>query len=78
MEMIFNMHLDFDPFSLLLGIPNECFASSANKKLYNILSFNAKNILLNWISDKSPSLKGWHNIMFELIPLERLTHLCIT
>ncbi len=70
MEKIFNMQLDFDPVSLVLGIPNKCIVSSANKKLYNILSFAArKNILLNWISDKSPSLKGWHKIIFELIPL---------
>ncbi len=42
MEIIFNMQLDFDPVSLVLGIPNECFAPSANKKLYNILSFNVR------------------------------------
>ncbi len=42
MEMIFNMQLDFDPVSLVLGILNECIASSANKKLYNFLSFAAK------------------------------------
>ncbi len=42
METIFNMQLDFDPISLVLGIPNECIVSSANKKLYNILSFAAR------------------------------------
>lgn len=55
MEKIFNMQLDFDPVSLVLGIPNKCIVLSANKKLYNILSFAArKSILLHWISDKSP------------------------
>ncbi len=69
------MQFDSDPVSLLLGIPNNCIVSSANKKLFNILSFAVrKNILLNWISDKSPSLKGWHKIFFELIPLEHLTY----
>ncbi len=33
------MQLDFDPVSLVLGIPNKCIA---NKKLYNILSFAAR------------------------------------
>ncbi len=33
-----------------------------------------KNILLNWISDKSPSIKGLHKIIFELTPLERITY----
>ncbi len=70
-----NMQLDSDPVSLLLGIPNKCIVSSANKKLFNILSFAVRIFFfLNWISDKSPSLKGWHKIIFELIPLEHLTH----
>ncbi len=36
------MQLDSDPVSLLLGIPNKCIVSSANKKLFNILSFAAR------------------------------------
>ncbi len=48
MEKIFNMQLDSDPVSLILGIPNKSIVSSAKKKLFNILSFAArKNILLN-------------------------------
>lgn len=65
----------FDPFSWILGIPNGHIFSSSKKKSHNVLTFAArKNILLNWISDESPSLKGWHKIIFELIPLEHLTH----
>ncbi len=54
------MQLDSDPVSSVLRVPNKCIISSANKKLFNILSFapRKKNILLNCISDKSPSLKG--------------------
>lgn len=59
MEKIFNVHLDLDPVSLLLGIPNGLIDTSAGRKLYNVLTFAArKNILLNWINDKAPSLKG--------------------
>lgn len=77
MEKIFNMQLYFDPVSLVLGI--ECLI----KALFHLLTRNCKifsplllekNILLNWIIDKSPSLTGWHKIIFELIPLERLTY----
>ncbi len=38
-EKIFNMQLDSDPVSSVLGVPNKCIVSSANKKLFNILSF---------------------------------------
>ncbi len=39
MEKIFNMQLDSDPVSSVLRVPNKCIVSSANKKLFNILSF---------------------------------------
>ncbi len=38
-EKIFDMQLDSDPVSSVLGVPNKCIVSSANKKLFNILSF---------------------------------------
>ncbi len=42
MEKVLNMQLDSDTVSLVLGIPNKCIVSSANKKLFNILSFAAR------------------------------------
>ncbi len=42
MEKIFNMQLDFDPVSLVMGIPNKCIVLSATNKLYNIFSFAAR------------------------------------
>ena len=74
MQKIFNIDLEMDPLSLILGLPSGNVTTVANKRLYNLLTFAArKNILLQWISDKSPSIKGWSQIVFELIPLEHLT-----
>ena len=74
MEKVFNTDLGLDPLSLILGLPSGAVSTAANKRLYNLLTFAArKNILLQWISDKSPSVKGWAKIIFELIPLEYLT-----
>ena len=48
--------------SRILGLPSDR------------LTFAAwKNILLQRVSDKIPSVCGWRKIIFELIPLEYLT-----
>ena len=75
MEKIFHRHLDMDLLSLILGLPVKSLPTAANRRLYNVLTFAArKNILLQWIKDQVPSLKGWRNIIFELVPLEYLTN----
>ena len=66
--------LELDPVSLLLGLPSRHVTSVGKRRLYNILTFAVrKNILLQWISDKVPSIKDWHKILFEWVPLEYLT-----
>jgi len=43
-------------------------------EIFSILTFAAKkNILMFWISEKTPSIKKWHNLVKELIPMEFLT-----
>ena len=74
-ERIFHINIGMDPISLILGLPSDCLKTADNKRLYNILTFAArKNILLQWVSDKVPSVCGWRKIIFELIPLEYLTN----
>ena len=73
-EKILGVDLELDPVSLLLVLPSRQVTSVGKRRLYNILTFAArKNILLQWISDKVPSIKDWHKILFEWVPLEYLT-----
>ena len=68
------MELEMDPMCLLLGLPSK--PTKSGKRLYNILTFAArKNILLQWINDKRPSVNGWWKVLLELIPLEYLTNI---
>lgn len=72
---IFHVDIEMDPLSLILGLPSDRLKAAANKRLYNTLTFAArKNILLQWINDRTPTVCGWRKIVFELIPLEYLTH----
>ncbi len=65
-ESILHINIDMDP--------SKHARTSTSKRLYNILTFAArKNILLQWVSDKAPSVSGWQKIISELIPLEYLT-----
>lgn len=62
-----------DPVSLILGLPARCVLLT-NQRLYCILTYAArKNILLQWINDKESTVKGWHKVLFDLVPLEYLT-----
>lgn len=75
MGRIFHADIEMDPLSLILGFPSEHLKTAANKRLYSILTFAArKNILLQWVSDRTPTVGGWRKIIFELIPLEYLTY----
>ena len=69
------MELEMDPMCLRLGLPSRSIPTKSGKRLYNILTFAAiKNILLQWINNKSPSVNGWFKVLLELIPcLEYLT-----
>ena len=74
MEKIFHKDLEMDPMSLILGLPSRKMTNTASKRLYNVLTFAArKNIIVQWISDKGPSVSGWRKVIFELFPLEYLT-----
>lgn len=66
--------LQCDPRCMLLGISN-CFINDKYKeKLYKMLTFCARKcILLNWITDKSPSRTQWHKVVIEYISLDYLT-----
>ena len=60
--------------SLILRHPCDHLKTAVNKRLYDILTFAAKiNILLQWVSDKIPSVCGWRKIIFELIPRASVT-----
>lgn len=59
--------------SLILWLPARGVLLT-NQRLYCILTYAArKNILLQWISDKEPTVTGWHKVLFDLVPLEYLT-----
>jgi len=74
MEKIFGLKLEMDPMSLILGLPNRRLTSKHNKKLYCIVTYAArKNILLQWINERIPTVKGWQGVVFDLVPLEYLT-----
>ncbi len=76
MERIFGRDFGTDPVSLILGLPCKSSTTVASKRFYNILTFAArKNILLQWTSDKSPSIKGWFKVLFDLVHLEYLTNI---
>uniref|UniRef100_A0A3Q3G8L9 Reverse transcriptase domain-containing protein n=1 Tax=Kryptolebias marmoratus TaxID=37003 RepID=A0A3Q3G8L9_KRYMA len=71
---IIKTNIDLDPVSLLLGLPNKHIQNQNMSKLYNVLTFCArKNILLQWISNKSPTIFGWKKHVLEYIPLDFLT-----
>ena len=73
MEKTLSVKLEMDPMSLILGLPAR-FVMLKNQRLYCILTYAArKNILLRWISDKVPSIKGWHKVLSDMVPLEYLT-----
>ncbi len=66
-EKILGLKLEIDPVSLILGLPSRRLTSKHNKSLYCILTYAArKNILLQWINEKVPTVKGWQRVVFEL------------
>lgn len=74
MQKVLKVDLELDPVSLVLGLPSVHVTDRHHKKLYNVMTFCArKNILLQWISDKAPSVMGWHRTIMEYIPLDFLT-----
>lgn len=74
MSNLCDKELVVDPLFLIHGLPDKALILSNEKRLYNLLTFAArKNILMRWISDKTPTISGWHKILMELIPLEYLT-----
>lgn len=71
---ILGMTIDVDPCSFILGLPAGTVLNKYHKRLFSILTFAArKNILMFWISEKTPSIKKWHSLVKELIPMEFLT-----
>ena len=73
-EKILGLKLEMDPLLLLLGLPSRRLTSKHNKRLYCILTYAArKNILLQWINEKVPTVKGWQKVVFDMVPLEYLT-----
>lgn len=71
---IFGLDLELDPLSLLLGFPCKLISNKFERRLFSLLTFAArKNLLMSWISDRPPSIKGWHSVIREIIPLELLT-----
>ena len=73
-QKVLKRELELDPVSLLLGLPSARVSGLYQKKLYNVMTFCArKNILQHWISDKPPSIGGWHKTIMEYIPLDFLT-----
>lgn len=78
-QNILHINIDMDPVSLILGLPSKHARTSASKRLFNILTFAArKNIVLQWVGDKPPSVNSWRKIIVELIPLEYLTSIMHT
>ena len=74
MEKIFGVRLKPDPTCLLLGLPSKSTADAHRRKLYNILTLcTTRNILLQWITDRVPSIAGWHRLIMEHTPLDSLT-----
>ena len=56
LERIFPINIEM---SLILGLPSDLLKTAVNKRLYNILTFAAReNILLQWVSDTIPSVCG--------------------
>lgn len=75
-QRILGIKLDLDPLSLLLGLPSKHVMSKHQKKLYCALTFAArKNILVHWIKEKGPTVKGWRTVLLDLIQMEYLTHI---
>ena len=73
-QKVLEKRLELDPVSLLLGLPSDHVTDMYQKKLYNVMTFCArKNILQQWITDKAPSVVGWHRTIMEYIPLDFLT-----
>ena len=74
MQKVLKKKLNLDPVSLLLGLPGDRVTDTYHKKLYNVMTFCArKNILQQWITDKDPSVVGWHRTIMEYIPLDFFT-----
>lgn len=69
MQKIFGRHLDMGPMFLILGLPNRNITTAAGRRLYNILIFAARKvILLQWTSDKAPGIQSWSKVVYELLP----------
>lgn len=75
LNLIFKVQLDADPQVMLLGLPSHHIKGSHQRRLLRILTFAArKNILLRWINNVSPKIRGWHKVIFDLLPMEYLTY----
>ncbi len=67
-EMLNILSLDLSPLSLLLGLPDSKVTSLANRRLFDVITFSAwKNNILQWTSDKAPSVKGWQKVLMQLL-----------
>lgn len=73
-QKVLKKKLEFNPIFLLLGLSDKSITDMYQKKLYNVLTFCArKSILMHWITDKAPTVSGWHRTIMEYIPLDFLT-----
>lgn len=75
LHLIFDIKPKKDSLCLLFGLADTQLKSAYSKRLFSILTFCArKNILLKWIDCKSPTIAGWHKVIFDMLPMEYLTY----
>lgn len=68
------MDISENEWEMVWSLANKAISNKHKRRLFALLTFAArKNLLLSWISDKPPSMKGWHSVIGETIPLELLT-----
>lgn len=74
LQTIFSMQLPFNWDELLSGYLYSVNVDKMSKLLYGILSLAArKTITKKWLSVKIPSLNDWHETVYGLFKMERIT-----
>ncbi len=74
LNTILGVSLVPDPASYLLGMSPPVGLNKGKIRLFNFLIFSAKKIiLLQWISNKAPSVRMWHQTILEYLSLDYLT-----
>lgn len=75
LEVMLNMQIPFNWDELIFGLLHSVDTDRETRCLLGILSLAArKAITKKWLSSKAPTLEDWHQIVYGLFIMERITY----